>query len=87
MALQFPNSSRIFNEARGCVTFWGHDSTFEIAFHVDQDVLQRFAPHEASDEAASLRAFDGNRRKIEHAANGVYSKKRRSFNRLSTSDF
>jgi len=87
MALHFPNASRIYDETRQCVTFWGHDSMFEVAFHLDNDVLQRFTPHPHKDEAASLRVFDGNRARIEHAASSVYSRKHSRLNRLSTSDF
>ncbi|MEP9380691.1 DUF1488 domain-containing protein [Aquabacter sp. CN5-332] len=87
MSLQFPNASRIYDSVRRCVTFWGHDSTFEIAFHVDEDVLRRFSPHEGRDEAASLRAFDVNRHQIERAASGVYARRHQSSHRLSTSDF
>ncbi len=87
MTLQFPNASRVFDPVRRCVTFWGHDSAFEIAFHLDADVLTRFSPQSGHDEAASLRTFDTNRQRIERAASGVYARRRQSYHRLSTSDF
>lgn len=87
MSLHFPNASRVYDSVRHCVTFWGHDSTFEIAFHVDDDVLHRLSPWAERDEAASLRIFDVNRSRIEHVASGVYARRRQNFNRLSTSDF
>lgn len=87
MSLQFPNISRIYDPVRHCVTFWGHDSTFEIAFHVDADVLHRFSPRADQGEEASLQVFDVNRPRIERVASGVYARRRQSFNRLSTSDF
>ncbi len=87
MALQFPNASRIYDATRQCVTFWGHDTMFEVAFHLDNSVLQGFSPHAPKDEEASLRVFDVNRGKIEKAASGVYSRKRARLNHLSSSDF
>ncbi|MFG1244415.1 DUF1488 family protein [Xanthobacter versatilis] len=87
MALQFVNASRIYNPARRCVTFWGHDSTFEIAFHVDADALQKFSPRAERGEAESLQVFDVNRTRIEHVASSIYARRRQNFNRLSTADF
>lgn len=87
MSLHFPNASRVYDPVRRCVTFWGHDSTFEIAFHVDDDVLHRFSPRAGQDEAASLQAFDVNRARIERVASGVYARRRQNFNRLSRADF
>jgi hypothetical protein len=87
MTLQFPNASRIYDRTRQCVSFWGHDSTFEIAFHVDDGLLQRISPHQHQDEAASLHVFDLNRAQIERAAQTVYSRRHQSFHRLSASDF
>lgn len=87
MPLRFPNASRVFDPARRCVTFWGHDSAFEVAFHLDADVLKRFSAQGGQDEAASLRTFDTNRLRIERVASGVYARRRQSFHRLSASDF
>jgi hypothetical protein len=87
MALQFPNASRIYDRTRRCVSFWGHDSTFEIAFQVDEGVLQRISPHQHQDETALLRVFDVNRAQIERTAQSVYSKRHQNFHRLSASDF
>lgn len=87
MSIHFPNASRVYDPVRHCVTFWGHDSTFEIAFHVDAEVLHRFSPRAEQDEAGSLQVFDVNRSRIERVASGVYAKRRQSFHRLSPSDF
>ncbi len=87
MTLKFPNATRIYDRTRRCVSFWGHDATFEITFHVDEDVLQRFSPHEKEDETASLRVFDVNRAQIERTAETVYARRRQSFHHLSASDF
>lgn len=69
------------------MTFWGHDSAFEVAFHLDLDALKRFSPQSGQDEEASLRTFDTNRLRIERVASGVYVRRRQSFHRLSASDF
>ncbi|QRG04553.1 DUF1488 domain-containing protein [Xanthobacter dioxanivorans] len=87
MSLQFLNASRVYDPTRRCVTFWGHDSTFEISFHVDVDVLHKFSPGAEQGETASLRAFDVNRTRIERVAGGIYARRRQNFNRLSVSDF
>lgn len=87
MSLQFLNASRVYDPIRHCVTFWGHDSTFEIAFHVDVDALHKFNPVAEQGEAASLQVFDVNRTRIERVAGGIYARRRQNFNRLSASDF
>lgn len=87
MPLQFPNASRIYDPVRCCVTFWGHESAFEVAFHLDADVLHRFSPQARQDEAASLQVFDVNRTRIERVASSVHARRRQSFHRLSASDF
>ncbi|MDI4663744.1 DUF1488 domain-containing protein [Xanthobacter autotrophicus] len=87
MSLQFPNASRIFDPVRRCVTFWGHDSAFEIVFNLDADALKRFNPQGGQDEEASLRAFDMNRGQIQRVASGVYARRRQNFHRLAASDF
>lgn len=87
MTLQFPNASRVVDPVRRCVTFWGHDSAFEVAFHLDADVLTRFCPQSDQDEATSLRTFDTHRQRIERTASGVYARRRKSFYRLSASHF
>ncbi|WP_234054152.1 MULTISPECIES: DUF1488 family protein [unclassified Xanthobacter] len=44
MSLHFPNASRVYDPVRRCVMSWGHDSAFEIAVQVDEEVLHRFSP-------------------------------------------
>lgn len=87
MTLNFPNQSRSYDEGRGCVSFWGHEASFEVAFQVETDALRRLSPAVSDDEASLLRAFDGNRTRIQHVASRVYSRGRRSYFRLSASDF
>jgi hypothetical protein len=87
MSLSFPNASRRYDRSRHCVSFWGYDSAFEIAFHVGEDALQRVSPGAQPDEASLLRAFDANRARIEQAAGNAYSRRRQNYHRLSASDF
>jgi hypothetical protein len=45
VALHFPNASRHYILSQRCICFWGHDSAFEISFHLDEDALFRMSPH------------------------------------------
>lgn len=87
MGLKFPNASRAFDEKRHSVSFWGYDSAFEIAFHVEQDALLRMSPEMRGDEASMLRAFDIHRSQIERVAAHAYSRGRSNYLRLSASSF
>jgi hypothetical protein len=87
MSLNFPNASRNYDPVRRCVSFWGHDSTFEVAFHVDEDALRRMSPEAPADEASLLHVFDANRARIERVAGQAYSRRRQNFLKLSASDF
>ena len=35
MTLHFPNQSRSFDEAKGCIRFIGHDDVFEVVFRLE----------------------------------------------------
>jgi Protein of unknown function (DUF1488) len=89
MTLQFPNASRNYDPARHCVCFWGHDSTFEISFSLDEEALGKISPYADRDETSLLHVFDVNRARIEEAASVAYSRsrQRQSYHRLSASDF
>src|ERR1700716_1661232 len=88
MTLHFPNASRNYSPTRHCVCFWGHDSTFEVSFHVDEEALCKISPYANRDEASLLCVFDVNRAKIEEAASVAYSRSRgrQNYHRLSSSD-
>jgi hypothetical protein len=45
MTLHFPNASRNYNPTQHCVCFWGHDSAFEISFHLDEEALCKVSPY------------------------------------------
>lgn len=86
MTLNFPNTSRVYDETRRCIRFWGHDSAMEISFQIDEDALLRISPAQQG-ETAMLRVFDMNRVRIQNAAQSAYSRRRQSYHRLSAADF
>lgn len=88
MTLHFPNASRSYDPVRHCVCFWGHDSTFEISFYLDEDALFKISPYADRDETSLLHVFDVNRARIEEAASVTYSNtpERQNYHRLSASD-
>jgi len=88
MTLHFPNASRSYDPTRHSVCFWGHDSTFEITFSLDEEALGKISPYAGRDEASLLHVFDVNRTRIEEAASVAYSRsqQRQNYHRLSASD-
>jgi hypothetical protein len=86
MALHFPNASRHYNLTQRCVCFWGHDSAFEISFHLDEDVLFRISPYADRNEPSLLHVFDVNLARIQEAARVAYSRQQQNYYHLSASD-
>jgi hypothetical protein len=88
MTLHFPNASRNYNPTRHCVCFWGHDSAFEVSFHLDEEALIKISPYANRDEASLLHVFDVNRARIQETASAAYSRLRgpQSCIRLSALD-
>lgn len=86
MPLSFPNTSRVYDETKQFIRFWGYDSAFEISFQIDGDVLRQIAQLQP-DESSLLNIFDINRPKIERAAQSAYSRNRQNYYRLLASDF
>jgi Protein of unknown function (DUF1488) len=86
MALHFPNASRNYNPTQRCVCFWGHDSAFEVSFHLDEEALCKISPYVDRNEASLLHVFDVNRVRIQEAASVAYSRRRQNYHRLSASD-
>lgn len=87
MSLHFPNPIRRYDTARGCVCFWGSDSALEIAFEVELAALRSIDSSAGPGEASMLRAYDGHLATIREAAGAAYSRKRKSYHRLTASDF
>ena len=86
MTLHFPNASRHYNPTQRCVCFWGHDSAFEISFHLDEEALCKISPFVDRNEASLLHVFDVNRLRIQESASVAYSRQRQNYCRLSASD-
>jgi Protein of unknown function (DUF1488) len=86
MTLHFPNASRHYNLMQRCVCFWGHDSTFEISFHLDEEALCKISPYVDRNEASLLHVFDVNRARIQEAARVAYSRQQQNYYHLSASD-
>src|SRR3984893_2652980 len=82
----FPNASRNYNPTQRCVCFWGHDSAFEVSFHLDEEALCKISPYVDRNEASLLHVFDVNRVRIQEAASVAYSRRRQNYHRLSASD-
>ena len=86
MTLNFPTASRHYNPTQRCVCFWGHDSTFEISFHLDEEALCKISPYVDRNEASLLHVFDVNRARIQEAARVAYSRQQQNYYHLSASD-
>lgn len=72
MILNFSNASRYFDESRGCVCFWGYDSTIEVSFYVAAEALQLLCPEIEKVESGFLQAFDTALDQIHKVADKVY---------------
>jgi len=86
MALNFPNPSRSYDEAKHCVRFWAYDGSLEIPFFVEEEALCRIDPKAVQTEAGFLRTFDVHRDWILKAASRVYSRNRRGSYTLAAPD-
>jgi hypothetical protein len=86
MALNFPNPIRSFDAGRSCVSFWGSDSSLEIAFQIEIDALRKLGPGGGDGEAQMLDAFDRNRTAILQAAEAAYRRHKTSYHRITAAD-
>jgi hypothetical protein len=85
--LNFPNPSRVYDQTRCAVHFWGHDSAMEWSFFIGEDALKSFQPDMERDEVGFLKAFDSNRALIYAAATRAYKRGRKGSYELMTADF
>jgi Protein of unknown function (DUF1488) len=85
--LHFPNQSRVFDQTRRAIHFWGHDSAMEWSFFIGEDALKRVQPDIRGDEAGLLNAFDSNRALIYAAAVKAYNRERKASYELAARDF
>jgi hypothetical protein len=74
MALEYPNSSRSFDESKSRINFWGYDRTIEVSYFIGADVLKLFKKDVATQEDDLLRVFDANIDRIHQAAAKVYER-------------
>ena len=70
-SLIFLNETRSYSETKHCVSFWGFDGSFEIAFDLPEGKLYRLSPHDG-DEMSILRVFDQHRPEIELMAGAAH---------------
>jgi hypothetical protein len=85
--LNFPNPSRVFDQTRRAVRFWGHDRAMEWSFFVTEDALKQLQPSVERNEESLLLAFDTHRAAIQAAAMRAYERKRRGSYELAVADF
>jgi len=85
--LNFPNQSRVFDQTRRAVRFWGHDSAMEWSFFVIEDALKRLQPSLERNEESLLLAFDTHRAAIHAAAVRAYERRRKGSYELAVADF
>jgi len=85
--LYFPNQSRVFDQTRRAVRFWGHDSAMEWSFFVTEEALKRLQPKMTRDGESLLLAFDANRSKIYAVALKAYKRQRKGSYELVATDF
>jgi hypothetical protein len=86
MALIFLNNTRYYDSTHRYVTFWGHDSSFEVTFRLDDSAIQRISGLETPGEAAALGAFDENIAHIHASAVKMYDGNRDRYIELSAGD-
>jgi hypothetical protein len=88
MTIGFPNRSRSYDAEHRCIRFWGHDSTMEVTFQLDQGALLKLMPATGAAESALLAAFDKARDRIIEVAMRAYLPRQQSrFYILSAADF
>ena len=85
--LEFPNQSRVFDNTRRAVHFWGHDNAIELSFFINEDALRLVQPDMPPDETGFLQAFDSNRALILATATKAYKRSRKPSYALAASDF
>ncbi len=88
MNLTFPNPSRSYDAQGRRIRFWGHDSTIEVPFFLEESAIFKLFPKTQNSEAQILAAFDAARDRICETAQRVYMPhQRRSFYVLGGADF
>ena len=78
MTINFPNTSRSYDNKRNAVRFWGYDQSMEASFFISADALQGLKPGASGDEGSLLQAFDSHRAQICETAAKLYGRSRKS---------
>jgi hypothetical protein len=87
MMLAFPNACRSFDPSRRIVRFWGHESTLEFAFFIDESALRRLDPGLDASESGFIRTFDDHLPAIHLAATRAHARGRHLSYSLTAADF
>lgn len=85
--LAFPNACRSYDQTRRIVRFWGHESTLEFAFFIDESALRRLDPGLQPTENGFIQTFDDHVDAIHQAAARAHSHGRRLSYALTSADF
>jgi hypothetical protein len=72
ITINFPNTSRSFDESKKRICFWGYDKTMEVTFYIGIEALQRLREGVGSAESELLAVFDAALDKIHKVAAKVY---------------
>lgn len=86
MALNFPNPVRSFDAGRSCISFWGSDTSLEIAFQIEIDALRKLGAYAGEGEAQMLSVFDCHRDAILVAAATAYGRRKGAYHRITAAD-
>lgn len=85
MAIEFVTNFRGYDPHRRCISFWGHDGGVDIAFRLDQVILEPllYGRDGPLDEVSALMAFDKNIRRIRAFARNLYANDRKNFFKIA----
>jgi hypothetical protein len=73
MSLEFPNSSRSFDDSKSRINFWGYDRTIEVSYFIGAEALKRLDKKAGTQESELLAVFDADIEKIHKVAANVYN--------------
>ena len=73
ITIEFPNSSRSYDQSKHRVCFWGYDKTIEVTFYIGVEALQKISQLAGSTETELLAEFDAGLEKIHQVAAQVYA--------------
>jgi hypothetical protein len=86
MTLAFLNDSRAYESSHHAISFWGHDSSFEVHFRLEEAALAKMTGRERLDETEALAVFDMNKAAIRSLASRIYRQRRARYCPISQHD-